>query len=79
LANPGHDQPDDNRNFTFDIVMPPTIAQEESYNQTALPIVECCLDGYNGTILYILIFILHSAYGQTGTGKTHTMEGLVEP
>ena len=32
----------------------------------ALPIIESVLSGYNGTIF---------AYGQTGTGKTHTMEG----
>lgn len=30
------------------------------------PIVQSTLDGYNGSII---------AYGQTGTGKTHTMEG----
>ncbi|EPZ33429.1 Kinesin, motor region domain-containing protein [Rozella allomycis CSF55] len=32
----------------------------------AKPIIESVLAGYNGTIF---------AYGQTGTGKTHTMEG----
>lgn len=31
-----------------------------------MPIIENVLEGYNGTIF---------AYGQTGTGKTHTMEG----
>ena len=31
-----------------------------------MPIVDFVLEGYNGTIF---------AYGQTGTGKTHTMEG----
>ena len=36
------------------------------YNVTARPIVDKVLQGYNGTIL---------AYGQTGTGKTFTMEG----
>ena len=38
----------------------------EVYNQAARPIVQNVLQGYNGTIF---------AYGQTGTGKTHTMEG----
>jgi kinesin family member 3A len=33
---------------------------------TARPIVDKVLEGYNGTIL---------AYGQTGTGKTYTMVG----
>jgi kinesin family member 3A len=37
------------------------------YNQTARPIVSKVLEGYNGTIF---------AYGQTGTGKTFTMEGV---
>ena len=40
------------------------------YNSTASPIVESVLEGYNGTIF---------AYGQTGTGKTHTMEGKDDP
>lgn len=37
------------------------------YNEIARPIVEKVLQGFNGTIL---------AYGQTGTGKTYTMEGF---
>ena len=36
------------------------------YNETAKPIVDSVLEGYNGTVF---------AYGQTGTGKTHTMDG----
>lgn len=39
------------------------------YNITARPIVDKVLAGYNGTIF---------AYGQTGTGKTYTMEGCSE-
>ena len=35
------------------------------YNRVARPIVSNVLEGYNGTIF---------AYGQTGTGKTFTME-----
>lgn len=31
-----------------------------------MPVLENCLDGYNGTIF---------AYGQTGSGKTFTMSG----
>jgi kinesin family protein 3/17 len=34
---------------------------------TAKSAVQSVLEGYNATIL---------AYGQTGTGKTHTMEGF---
>ena len=37
------------------------------YQGTAAPIVESVLNGYNGTVF---------AYGQTGTGKTFTMEGV---
>jgi kinesin family protein 3/17 len=44
--------------------------QEDLYKQTASPIVENVFEGYNGTIF---------AYGQTGTGKTFSMEGLNEP
>ena len=36
------------------------------YNRVARSIVDNVLEGYNGTIF---------AYGQTGTGKTFTMEG----
>ncbi len=34
-----------------------------------MPIVNSCLDGYNGTIF---------AYGQTGSGKTHTIQGPID-
>jgi kinesin family protein 3/17 len=52
--------------FTFDSVFGPDSAQMDVYNRVARPIVENVLEGYNGTIF---------AYGQTGTGKTFTMEG----
>uniref|UniRef100_A0A182UHV1 Kinesin-like protein n=1 Tax=Anopheles melas TaxID=34690 RepID=A0A182UHV1_9DIPT len=39
------------------------------YVDTARPIVDKVLEGYNGTIL---------AYGQTGTGKTYTMSGSAD-
>ena len=44
--------------------------QDDLYQQTAAPIIENVFEGYNGTIF---------AYGQTGTGKTFTMEGVNEP
>lgn len=53
--------------FTFDSVYDWNCTQRDVYNGTAHPIVECVLNGYNGTIF---------AYGQTGTGKTHTMTGV---
>jgi kinesin family protein 3/17 len=56
--------------FTFDAVFRPGTTQQELYNATARPIVDGVLEGYNGTIV---------AYGQTGTGKTFSMEGQREP
>lgn len=53
-------------NFTFDRVFNKLSTQEEVYNDAARPVVEDVLKGYNGTIF---------AYGQTSSGKTHTMEG----
>ena len=55
------------QSFSFDFVYDPTSTQEQVYNNTAKPAVHSVLEGYNATIL---------AYGQTGTGKTHTMEGF---
>ncbi|XP_076811418.1 kinesin-like protein KIF3A [Clavelina lepadiformis] len=55
------------KTFTFDTVFGPDSKQVDVYNLTARPIVDSVLEGYNGTIF---------AYGQTGTGKTFTMEGL---
>ena len=57
--------------------------QKDLYDETFKPIVDSVLEGYNGTItLYgqLLIPTVCSvgtifAYGQTGTGKTYTMEG----
>ena len=41
-------------------------SQEELYAASARQLVLSTLQGYNAAII---------AYGQTGTGKTHTMEG----
>lgn len=40
--------------------------QKEVYDYAARPIIDSVLDGFNGTIF---------AYGQTSSGKTHTMAG----
>ena len=58
------------KEFTFDSVYDSSSAQEEVYVNSAFPIVKNVLVGYNGTIF---------AYGQTGTGKTFTIEGLDSP
>ncbi|CAK8544097.1 unnamed protein product [Lathyrus sativus] len=54
------------RVFTFDKVFGPSAQQRELYEQAVTPIVHEVLEGFNCTIF---------AYGQTGTGKTFTMEG----
>ncbi|PRQ43350.1 putative plus-end-directed kinesin ATPase [Rosa chinensis] len=52
--------------FTFDKVFGPKAQQKSIYEQAISPIVNEVLDGFNCTVF---------AYGQTGTGKTYTMEG----
>jgi kinesin family protein 3/17 len=68
ISNPNPASAEDpSKTFTFDSVFPPESTQADVYNDVARPIVENVLEGYNGTIF---------AYGQTGTGKTFTMEGV---
>ena len=55
--------------FTFDKIFDQDVEQDSLFEKTARHIVGNVLEGYNGTIF---------AYGQTGTGKTHTMEGVME-
>uniref|UniRef100_A0A8C7XSW3 Kinesin-like protein n=1 Tax=Oryzias sinensis TaxID=183150 RepID=A0A8C7XSW3_9TELE len=52
--------------YMFDRVFQSSTTQEQVYNACAQKIVKDVLEGYNGTIF---------AYGQTSSGKTHTMEG----
>jgi len=47
-------------------VFGPSAKQKDLYDQAVVPIVNEVLEGFNCTIF---------AYGQTGTGKTYTMEG----
>ncbi|KPM04889.1 kinesin-like protein KIF3C-like protein [Sarcoptes scabiei] len=55
--------------YTFDSVYDDRSTQEEIYVDVCHPLVESVLNGFNGTIF---------AYGQTGTGKTYTMEGTAD-
>nr|XP_012420726.1 PREDICTED: kinesin-like protein KIF3B isoform X2 [Odobenus rosmarus divergens] len=59
-----HEMP---KTFTFDAVYDWNAKQFELYDETFRPLVDSVLQGFNGTIF---------AYGQTGTGKTYTMEGV---
>uniref|UniRef100_A0A7N8Y7P2 Kinesin-like protein n=1 Tax=Mastacembelus armatus TaxID=205130 RepID=A0A7N8Y7P2_9TELE len=52
--------------YVFDRVFTPNTEQIQVYDTCAKQIVRDVLGGYNGTIF---------AYGQTSSGKTHTMEG----
>ena len=54
--------------YTFDHIFDMDSTQEDVYQIAAVPAVESLEDGYNSTIF---------AYGQTGTGKTYTMEGFI--
>ena len=65
LRNPKK-KDEDPREYTFDAVYDCNSSQVELYDETFRPLVESVLRGFNGTIF---------AYGQTGTGKTYTMEG----
>lgn len=55
------------KRFTFDAVFDANSKQSDIYDQIMRPIVDSVLEGYNCTVF---------AYGQTGTGKTYTMEGV---
>ncbi|XP_033694801.1 kinesin-like protein KIF3C isoform X1 [Tursiops truncatus] len=59
------------KTFTFDAVYDASSKQADLYDETVRPLVDSVLQGFNGTVF---------AYGQTGTGKTYTMQGTwVEP
>ncbi|KAI6175289.1 Kinesin-like protein [Aphelenchoides bicaudatus] len=68
VQNPNErDQPP--KVFTFDAVYGRDSKQMDLYYETFRDLVDSVLNGFNGTIF---------AYGQTGTGKTFTMEGLAD-
>ncbi|KAL5244371.1 hypothetical protein ACI65C_011781 [Semiaphis heraclei] len=54
------------KTFHFDKVFGQNSKQVDVYNVVVYPLIKEVLDGYNCTVF---------AYGQTGTGKTFTMEG----
>ncbi|KAG9268501.1 kinesin family member 3Cb [Astyanax mexicanus] len=53
--------------FTFDAVYDMASKQTDLYDYSCKPLIDSVLQGFNGTVF---------AYGQTGTGKTYTMQGL---
>ncbi|EDV22951.1 uncharacterized protein TRIADDRAFT_28287 [Trichoplax adhaerens] len=58
------------KTFTFDKVFGPESSQIDVYKGVVAPTLDAVLMGYNCTVF---------AYGQTGTGKTYTMEGERDP
>nr|CAD7407179.1 unnamed protein product [Timema cristinae] len=54
------------KTFSFDRVFDPSSKQMDVYKTVLNPLIDEVLAGYNCTVF---------AYGQTGTGKTYTMEG----
>ncbi|TPX37660.1 hypothetical protein SmJEL517_g00434 [Synchytrium microbalum] len=57
----------DCKTFSFDAAFGEDSKQADVYDQTAKFIVDEVLKGFNGTVF---------AYGQTGTGKTFSMQGV---
>eukprot|EP00697_Spironema_sp_BW2_P005856 gnl/Spiro4/18167_TR9700_c0_g1_i1.p1 gnl/Spiro4/18167_TR9700_c0_g1~~gnl/Spiro4/18167_TR9700_c0_g1_i1.p1 ORF type:complete len:444 (+),score=97.84 gnl/Spiro4/18167_TR9700_c0_g1_i1:158-1333(+) len=67
VIKPGDGEDAIPKTFSFDVTFGERSLQRDVYDRTARPVIESVMTGYNGTIF---------AYGQTGTGKTHTMEGV---
>ncbi|OON15220.1 kinesin motor domain protein [Opisthorchis viverrini] len=57
------------KNFFFDGAFDISSTTEQIYSDICYPLVEGVTEGYNGTIF---------AYGQTGCGKSFTMQGISE-
>eukprot|EP00667_Euglena_gracilis_P000521 EG_transcript_521 len=55
--------------WTFDYVFNNSFTQEDIFIQTVLPLVQSVMEGFNATIF---------AYGQSGSGKTYTMSGVLD-
>ncbi|XP_020776219.1 kinesin-like protein KIF3C [Boleophthalmus pectinirostris] len=66
LRNPRAPPSEPLKTFTFDAVYDANSKQRDLYDESVRPLIDSVLDGFNGTIF---------AYGQTGTGKTYTMQG----
>ncbi|XP_034383154.1 kinesin-like protein KIF3C isoform X2 [Cyclopterus lumpus] len=66
LRNPRAPVSEPQKTFTFDAVYDANSKQGDLYDESVRPLIDSVLAGFNGTIF---------AYGQTGTGKTYTMQG----
>ena len=54
--------------FQYDHVFSPSDSNSDVFDVVAAPVVEKCLQGFNGTVF---------AYGMTGSGKTYSMKGVL--
>ena len=69
LSKPGEkSQPP--KTFTFDGAYYMDSTTETIYSDICFPLVDGVLEGYNGTVF---------AYGQTGCGKSFSMQGITDP
>lgn len=69
LSKPG-DKSQPPKTFTFDGAYYMDSTTETIYNDICFPLVDGVLEGYNGTVF---------AYGQTGCGKSFSMQGITDP
>ncbi|XP_068724675.1 osmotic avoidance abnormal protein 3-like [Montipora capricornis] len=69
LSKPG-DNSQPPKLFTFDGAYYMDSTTETIYSDICFPLVDRVLEGYNGTVF---------AYGQTGCGKSFSMQGITDP
>jgi centromeric protein E len=55
--------------YAFDAVFGPAVGNEAVYGRAASPLVRSAMAGVNATLF---------AYGQSGSGKTHTIKAVLE-
>lgn len=60
---------DPSRRFAADKLFPPSADNAAVYDDLVAPVIRGVVDGYNATVF---------AYGQSSSGKTHTMLGTQE-
>lgn len=65
--NPNESNKENRKMFTYDAVYDHNSTQKNIYDEVVRPLVSSVLEGFNCCVF---------AYGQTGTGKTFTMEGV---
>lgn len=67
VVRPGALQPKPEDEYELSFVFGPEATNADVHNRTVVPLLKKAVEGYNVTIL---------TFGATGSGKTHTLEGL---